>query len=100
MSKKKKKKQKPVELFQLIQSYEEQTGFDPDKDKLIDGQPSIIRLDRFENDHTLSGNVRETCCDCGLTHLHQHFVFVAPNEQWYLGTRSYRVPNKKKDKKK
>lgn len=56
-----------------------------------DGEPVMIPMKRWENDHTLRGSLNVECCDCGLRHVYTFEVLRAPNRKFYLVKRAYRL---------
>lgn len=56
-----------------------------------DGTPTLIPLKRHPNDRTLRGEQENYCCDCGLRHVYCYEVFRAPQGQFFLTKRAYRI---------
>lgn len=55
-----------------------------------DGEPSFIRMKRWENDQSLRGDAIVSCCDCGLRHLYS-YELIRLGKEWWLIKRAYRV---------
>ena len=62
-----------------------------------DGDCSVIPLQRQSGDRTIRGLLRNTCCDCGLTHVQLFEVFRTPAGDYYLNKRSYRIFKRKRN---
>ena len=58
-----------------------------------DGEPTIISLVRYDNDHSLTGIQRVGCCDCSLVHIYHYSLCREPgkNGEFFLVKRAYRV---------
>ena len=82
---------KKREQWRLPKAYREEPIVDG-KIVRTNGEPRLIRMVKHENDTSLVADTFIACCDCSLVHHYTYNVFKAPDGEWVLLTRAYRLP--------
>ena len=56
---------------------------------VVDGEPNLLKLHRFEHDRSLRGQENVGCCACGYIHLMTYDIWTEGKGDWWLKARAY-----------